>query len=140
MAHAWWAEAYDYAVKAENLLSTSWHPGKVPGEVWSGKKQIVGHLDIWGSTCYAKILVGKGHSKLSPRGQKGRFIRLVDHGMYQIVLNDIPGNKIIVSCDVIFKELPPMCTASSHEEENNEPLLQLEEMAPIKNPQLHADL
>lgn len=33
MAHGWWAEACDYAVKVANLLPTSWHPGKVPEEV-----------------------------------------------------------------------------------------------------------
>ncbi len=121
MAHAWWAEACDYAVKAANLLPISQHPGKVPEEVWSGKKQMVRHLHVWGSTCYAKIPAAKGHSKLSPRGQKGRFIGLAGHGTYQIVLDDIPGNKIIVSRDVIFKELPPTHTASSHKGENNKP-------------------
>ncbi len=97
MAHALWAKACDYAVKVANLLPTSWHPGKVPEEVWSGKKQTVGHLWVWGSTCYAKIPAAKEHSKLGPRGQKGRFIGLVGHRTYRIVLNDIPGNKIIVS-------------------------------------------
>ncbi len=38
MAHVWWAEACDYIVKAGNLLPSSRHPGKVPEEVWSGKK------------------------------------------------------------------------------------------------------
>ncbi len=122
------------AMKVANLLPTSRHLGKVPEEIWSGKKQTVGHLQVWGSTCYAKIPVAKGHSKLSPRGQKGRFIGLVGHGSYQIVLDDIPGNKIIISRDVIFEELAPTRTVSSREGENDEPLLQMiKETAPIKN-------
>ncbi len=117
MSDSWWAEACDYAIKAGNLLPSSWHPGKVPEEEWSGKRQTVGHLRVWGSTCYAKIPAAKGHSKLSPQGQKGQFIGLAGHGTYRILLDDIPGNKIIISRDVIFEELSPTHTVSSCEGE-----------------------
>ncbi len=59
MSDGWWAEACDYAIKAGNLLPSSWHPGKVPEEEWSGKRQTVGHLQVWGSTCYTKIPAAK---------------------------------------------------------------------------------
>ncbi|KAK0234779.1 hypothetical protein EDD85DRAFT_745724, partial [Armillaria nabsnona] len=83
-AHAWWNKACNYIVKAGNLLPSSWHPGKVPEEVWSGKKQMVNHLCVWGLTYYIKIPAAKRHSKLSPQEQKGRFIELAGHGSYQI--------------------------------------------------------
>ncbi len=66
ISDGWWAEACDYAIKAGNLLPSSRRPDKVPEEEWSGKHQTVSHLRVWGSTCYAKIPVAKGHSKLSP--------------------------------------------------------------------------
>ncbi len=70
MSDGWWAEACDYVIKAGNLLPTSRHPGKVPEEEWSGKRQTVAHLRVWGSTCYMKIPAAKGHSKLSLHGQR----------------------------------------------------------------------
>ncbi len=44
MSNGWWAEACNYAIKAGNLLPTSHHPGKVPEEGWSGKRQTVAYL------------------------------------------------------------------------------------------------
>ncbi len=117
MSNRWWAEACNYTIKAGNLLPSSRHPGKVPEEGWTGKHQTVGHLRVWGSPCYAKILAAKGHSKLALRGQKGWFVGLAGHGSYRIVLDDVPGNKVIVSRDVIFKELAPTYTVSSREGE-----------------------
>ncbi|SJL14141.1 uncharacterized protein ARMOST_17596 [Armillaria ostoyae] len=117
MSDGWWAEACDYAIKAGNLLPSSRHPGKVPEEEWSGKRQTVSHLRVWGSTCYAKIPAAKGHSKLSPRGQKGRFVGLAGHGSYRILLDGVPGNKVIISRDVIFEELSPTRTVSLREGE-----------------------
>lgn len=55
--------------------------------------------------------------------------------MYRIILDDVSGNKIIVSHDVIFKELALTCTVPPREGENNELLLQpIEETVPIQNP------
>ncbi len=127
MLHDWWAEACDYVIKAGNLLPSSRHLGKVPEEGWTGKQQTVRHLHVWGSTCYVKIPAAKGHSKLSPWGQKGWLIGLAEHRSYQIVLDDICGNQIIVSHDVIFEELAPTCTVSSSKgeityEDINQPL------------------
>ncbi len=42
---------------------------------------------------------------------------MAGHGTYRILLDDIPDNKIIISYDVIFEELSPICTVSSCEEE-----------------------
>ncbi len=117
MSDGWWAEACDYAIKVGNLLPTSWHPGKVPEEEWTGKRQTVGHLRVWGSICYTKIPTAKGHSKLSPRGQKGQFVGLAGHGSYRVLLDEVPGNKVIISRDVIFEELAPTRTISPHEGE-----------------------
>lgn len=66
MSDGWWAEACNYAIKAGNLLPSLWHPGKVPEEEWTGKRQTVGHLQVWGSPRYTKIPAAKGHSKLAP--------------------------------------------------------------------------
>ncbi len=93
MAHGWWAEACDYAVKVANLLPTSQHRGKCLRRSGVERNKKLATYGYGGSMCYAKIPVAKGHSKLSHRGQKGRFIRLAGHGSYRIVLDAVPGTR-----------------------------------------------
>jgi hypothetical protein len=65
MATKWWAEAWAYAEYIENRLPSSHHPGKIPEESWTGQKQDVGHIRVWGCMAYVHIPKEKGGSKLS---------------------------------------------------------------------------
>jgi hypothetical protein len=71
MSAKWWAEAWQYSEVVDNLLPSARHPGKIPEERWTGERQDVGHLRVWGCIAYVHIPKEKGLGKLGNRGQKG---------------------------------------------------------------------
>jgi hypothetical protein len=60
----WWAEAWAFADYVENLLLLVRHPGEIPEEKWTGVRQDVGHIRVWGCIAYVYIPKEKGGSKL----------------------------------------------------------------------------
>ena len=44
----WWAEGWAFSKTVENLLLTAQHPGIIPEEKFTGERQDVGHIWVWG--------------------------------------------------------------------------------------------
>ena len=55
ISHLYWAEAAAYFIKTHNLIPSRHHPGQIPTESFSGKKQDVSHLCVFGAKCWPKI-------------------------------------------------------------------------------------
>ena len=66
LSHLYWAEAAAYSIDTCNLIPSCCHPGQIPDESFSGKKQDIGHLHVFGAKCWAKISTTLGGSKLDP--------------------------------------------------------------------------
>jgi len=70
--HSYWAEAASYSVHTRNLIPSRRHPGKIPLESFTGRRQSVSHLRVFGAKCWAKIPTVHGAQvtgglKLDPR-------------------------------------------------------------------------
>ena len=102
MPAKWWAEAWQYSEVVDNLLPSARHPGKIPEERWTGERQDVGHLRVWGCIAYVHILKEKGLGKLGNRGQKGRMIGIETRGIFRILIPET--GEIIRSRNVRFEE------------------------------------
>jgi len=82
----WWAEAWAFADYVENLLPSVHHPGKIPEEGWTGVRQDVEHIRVWGCVAYVHIPKEKGGSKLSDQRQRGRLIGIEGRGLYRVLI------------------------------------------------------
>lgn len=58
------------------LAASARHPGIIPEEKFTGERQDVGHIRVWGCVAYVHIPYEKGSGKLADRGQKGRLTPL----------------------------------------------------------------
>jgi len=122
LGHSYWAEAASYLIDTCNLIPSCCHPGKIPLESLTGKRQDVSHLHIFSARCWAKIpTIGSvqvtGGSKLDPRTVECRFLRYASGGgNYKV--QDSAFQHVFVSCDVIFEEGQPHRTLPSVEEIN----------------------
>ena len=79
LGHSYWAEAVSYSVDTRDLIPSRRHPAKIPLEVFTGKKQDISHLRVFGAKCWAKIPTVHGSqvtggSKLDPRGVECRLL------------------------------------------------------------------
>ncbi|KAJ3492188.1 hypothetical protein NLJ89_g11264 [Agrocybe chaxingu] len=97
-----WADAAATSIYTRNLIPSSRHPGKVPAEVWTGKRQDVSHLRPFGCTAYAKIPKEVNPSKIGPISVKYSLIGYYDRDAYKLF--DKQMGKVIKSRDVIFEE------------------------------------
>ena len=79
-----WADAAVTVIYLCNFVPSAHHPGIVPAEQWTGKRQDISHLHPFGCTAYAKILAEIGISKLSPRSIKYVLIGYFGHGAYKL--------------------------------------------------------
>ena len=117
LAHSYWAEAASYSVGTRNLIPSRRHPGKIPLETFTGKRQDISHLRVFGAKCWAKIPTVHGAqvtggSKLDPRAVECRFLGYAGgHGNYKV--QDIASRRVFVSRDVIFEEGEPHRTSPS---------------------------
>ena len=78
-SHSYWAEAAAYSIDTRNLIPSRRHPGKIPSEAFSGKRQNVAHLRVFGAKCWAKLPTTHGvqvaaGSKLDPRSVECRLL------------------------------------------------------------------
>ncbi len=105
LADRYWAEAAAMSIYTRNLAPSRRHPGKIPAEAFTRRRQNVGFLRVFGSTCWARkpmsggILVDGG-SKLEPRSKKCVFLGYA--GSNYRVLDQ--SGRVFVSRDVIFDE------------------------------------
>ena len=77
LSHSYWAEAAAYSIDTRNVIPSQRHPGKIPLEFFTRKRQSVAHLWVFGSRCWAKIPTVNGvqitgGSKLDSRGVECR--------------------------------------------------------------------
>jgi len=117
LGHSYWAEAAAYSVDTRNLIPSRRHPGRIPLETFSGKRQDVSHLRVFGAKCWAKIPTVNGAqvtggSKLDPRGVECRFLGYASgSGNYRV--QEVESRRLFVSRDVIFEEGQPHRTSPS---------------------------
>jgi len=79
LSHSFWAEAASYSVHTRNLIPSRRHLGKIPLESFTGKRQDVSHLRVFGAKCWAKVPTVHGAqvtggSKLDPRAVECRLL------------------------------------------------------------------
>lgn len=79
-----WAKAAATAIYLDNFIPSARHPGVVPWEVWTGKRQDVSHLRPFGCTAYAKIAPEIDQSKLLPRSIKYVMIGYFGRSAYKL--------------------------------------------------------
>ena len=111
LGHSYWAEAAAYSIDTRNLIPSRRHPGCIPLESFTGKRQGVAHLRVFGSKCWAKMPVAHGGSKLDPRSTECRLLGYATgSGNYKV--QDIATRRVFVSRDVIFEEGKPHGTTA----------------------------
>jgi hypothetical protein len=117
LSHSYWAEAAAYSIDTRNLIPSHRHPGIIPLELFSGKRQSVTHLRVFGAKYWAKILTVNGAqvsggSKLDPRSIECRFLGYASTGgNYKV--QDVTTRHVLVSRDVVFEEGHPRRTLTS---------------------------
>ena len=117
LGHSYWAEAAAYSVDTRNLIPSRRHPAKIPLESFSGKRQDVSHLRVFGAKCWAKIPTVHGAqvtggSKLDPRAVECRLLGYAGgRGNYKV--QDVQSRRVFVSRDVVFEEGQPHRTSPS---------------------------
>src|SRR6202522_3440217 len=135
--HSYWAEAAAYSIYTRNLIPSRRSPDRIPGESFTGKRQGVGHLRVFGSKCWAKIptmhgIQVTGGSKLDVRSVPCRFLRYaLGHGNYKV--QDIDTRRVYVSRDVVFEEGLP-CRTLTNVGENQIPIPLFDIVIPDPSP------
>jgi hypothetical protein len=145
LSHSYWAEAATYSIYTRNLIPSRRVPGRIPLESFTGNRQNVSHLCVFGAKCWAKIptLHGQqvtGGSKLNPCSAECRFLgHATGAGNYKV--QDTITRRTYISRDVFFEEGQPRRTLASVGEQTHIPLfdaLPLTNDAPI-NPRPDPD-
>lgn len=93
-----WAELINTAAYVLNRTGPTRVDGKVPYELWHGKKPKISHLRIIGSECFAHIPKQK-RKKLNKKAIKGKLIGYENDDGYRIW----DGNKTLRSRDITFQ-------------------------------------
>jgi len=115
LGHSYWAEAAAYSIDTRNLVPSRRHPDKVPLELFTGKRQSVSHLRVFGARCWAKIPTVNGvqitgGSKLDVRDIECRLLGYASgNGNYKI--QDVVSCRVFTSHDVVFEEGEPNRTS-----------------------------
>ena len=97
-----WAEAALCAVYVQGPIPSSRHPGVVPLEHWTGRKQDISHLHPFGCVAYAQVPAELVASKLDPRSIKYVLIGYYGHGAYKLF--DSATGAVIKAQNIIFEE------------------------------------
>src|ERR1700731_3642371 len=100
----YWGEALMYTIHIWNLSPTSAIPGKVPYEVWTGRKPDVSHLRVFGSIAYANIPKKVRGGKLEATAVKCRMLGWWADETKGYRLEDVDTRELITSRDVRFVE------------------------------------
>ena len=121
LGHSYWAEAAAFSIDTRNLIPSRRHPGCIPLESFSGKRQGVAHLRVFGAKCWAKIPSAHGGSKLDPRSSECQLLGYASGGgNYKV--QDVDTRHVFVSRDVVFEEGLPRRTSTSVGEQLQIPL------------------
>ena len=117
LSHTYWAEAAAHSIYTRNLIPSRRYPGRIPMELFSGKRQSISHLCVFGVKCWAKVPTVHGAqitggSKLDPRSVPCRFLGYAaGAGNYRV--QDVTTRRVYVSRDVVFEEGQPRRTLAS---------------------------
>ena len=136
LSHSYWVEAAAYSIYTRNLIPSRRLPGRIPLESFTGKRQDISHLRVFGVKCWAKIPTVHGAqvtggSKLDPRSVACRFLGYaMGAGNYKV--QDVETRRVYVSRDVIFEEGLPHRTLTSMGEETI-PLFDVLDNTPLAN-------
>jgi hypothetical protein len=116
LGHSYWAEAAAYSIDTQNFIPSRWHPAHIPTEDFSGKRQNISYLRVFGFKCWAKIPTAQRGSKLDRRSVKCRLLGYMSgSGNYRV--QEVGSRCVFVSRDVIFDEGKPSCTSADVGEE-----------------------
>ena len=113
--HSYWCEAAAYSINTRNIIPSRHHPGKIPLELFSGKRQTVAHLRVFSSRCWVKIptingMQITGGSKLDSRGVECRLLGYASGcGIYKV--QEVASRRVLISRDVVFEEGHPHRTS-----------------------------
>jgi transposase InsO family protein len=103
LSHSYWAEAAAYSIDTRNLIPSRRHPGCIPTEAFSGKRQNISYLRVFGAKCWAKVPAAHGDSKLDPRSVECRLLGYaLGSGNYKV--QDVNSRRVFISCDMVFEE------------------------------------
>ena len=117
LGHSYWAEAAAYSIATCNLIPSQCHPGRIPLELFTKKRQSVAHLQVFGAKCWAKIptvhgVQVTGGSKLDHRSIECWLLGYAPGGgNYRV--QDMLTKWVFVSHDVIFEEGIPSRTSAN---------------------------
>ena len=117
LSHSYWAEAATFSIATRNLIPSRRHPGQIPLESFTGKRQDISYLRVFGAKCWAKIPTVhgtqvSGGSKLDPRSTECRLLGYASaNGNYKV--QDVTTHRVFTSRDVIFEEGHPKRTLAS---------------------------
>ena len=102
LSKSMWAEAAACSIYVQGFVPSNRHPGVVPLERWTGKKQDISHLHPFGCVAYAQVPMELVVSKLDPRSIKYIHIGYYDRGAYK--LYDPASRSVIKAWNIIFEE------------------------------------
>eukprot|EP00253_Pinus_taeda_P003406 PITA_03406 len=102
LPHEYRAEAVTCTVYILNRCPTNAVMNKIPEEAWSGQKQTVTHMRVFGCVAYAHV-PNQLRNKLDSKGEKCVFIGYCDESKAYKLYNP-STKKLIVSRDVQFIE------------------------------------
>ena len=112
LGHSYWAKAGAYSIATHNMIPSHQHPDHIPAESFSGKRQNVAHLRVFGSKCWAKIPAAMGVSKLNPRSTECQLLGYAS-GSSNYKVQDVKNQCVFISRDVVFEEGKPSHTSTS---------------------------
>jgi hypothetical protein len=117
LGHSYWAEAAAYSIETRNLIPSRRHPDGIPSQAFTGKRQDISHLRVFGAKCWAKLPTTHGVQvaggyKLDPRSIECRLLGYATGaGNYKV--QDVTSRRVFVSRDVVFEEGHPRRTSAS---------------------------
>ncbi|KAF5374245.1 hypothetical protein D9758_004532 [Tetrapyrgos nigripes] len=127
----WWAHAMSAYIHVISILLNT--RGVVPEEQWTGLRQSVSHLVLFGSIGFAHILAKTGRGKLDARGFKCQMVGYEGRKFYLVKWWET--DELYWTSDVVF-ERSEGHWISELEGENNEDLLFLAPTPKSKTPSL----
>ena len=100
-----WAEVVKAAGDILNLRSTKRHPDKTPTELFYGKKPLISHLRVFGSSAFAHIPKGT-RTKLDPRAEQCVLLSF-DEAAKAYRCYRSSTRKVFISRDLLIDEAAP---------------------------------
>ncbi|KAJ9557676.1 hypothetical protein OSB04_012290 [Centaurea solstitialis] len=112
---SFWAEALNTAVHIVNRLPCSAIGGKIPEEVWRGKKTCLKYIRVFGCPVYSHV---SGQDKLDPKAIKGSLLGYTDGIKGYQIWNPLT-RKVVHSCHVRFNK--PVLLESQDPQSSQDP-------------------